>query len=639
LQVTSSLALMGDGAASIYGNNTYENSGWKYTNSAYASMYVQNNGGIGAHAWYIAPSGTAGNAITWTQAMTLDASGNLEIGGTFAQGRRLNVDSSTDGYTVSLLQTSAFNSGKLAGTVYSGYYDGSSITDMASIRGGKENTTSGNFGGMLAFYTRPNGGSDTERMRIDSSGNVGIGTSSPSSRLEIVGTNPKITVNANDTINGRTATLSLISGTSGDPSSTCQIMYGASNSTSAGTLVFVEGDGTERARIDSSGNVGIGATSSLKKLTVKGSTADRTVEVIDDDSNDAAIMLQLSGAQEFTLGVDRTDNSFRIADSGALGTNDRLVIDSSGNVGIGTSSPSALTDIYDSASSSSKDLLHVRDYLGGGSDKTRLIIKNGGNVGIGTSSPARLVEIQGSSSNIAYLRLRENSSNTATNGGALLELFGTRSDNSVGYYGAILGGRTDNASNNNGYLAFYSGNTDALALVERARFDHNGNLLVGATGAAGGTIVIGNADATGTGLYVNLTTSAHYLQRFAVNSSVVGTITTNGTTTAYNTSSDYRLKEDIRPMTGALAKVAALKPCTYKWNADGSDGEGFIAHELAEVCPQAVTGEKDAVDEDGSPKYQGVDTSFLVATLTAAIQELKAELDSVKAELAVIKGA
>ncbi len=84
-------------------------------------------------------------------------------------------------------------------------------------------------------------------------------------------------------------------------------------------------------------------------------------------------------------------------------------------------------------------------------------------------------------------------------------------------------------------------------------------------------------------------------------------------------------------MTDALAKVSQLKPVTYKWNADGSDGQGFIAHELAEVFPQAVDGEKDAVDENGNPKYQGIDTSFLVATLTAAIQELKAEFDAYKA--------
>jgi hypothetical protein len=93
---------------------------------------------------------------------------------------------------------------------------------------------------------------------------------------------------------------------------------------------------TQAMTLDASGNLGIGATSSLKKLTVQGSTSDRTVEVIDNGSNDAAIMLQLSNVQEFTLGVDRTDNSFKISDSGALGTNDRLVIDSSGNLLVGT---------------------------------------------------------------------------------------------------------------------------------------------------------------------------------------------------------------------------------------------------------------------------------------------------------------
>lgn len=137
-------------------------------------------------------------------------------------------------------------------------------------------------------------------------------------------------------------------------------------------------------------------------------------------------------------------------------------------------------------------------------------------------------------------------------------------------------------------------------------------------------------------------------QNFAVinrNGTTIGSISTTTTATAYNTSSDYRLKDDIQPMTGALARVAALKPVTYKWKADGSGGEGFIAHELQAVCPEAVTGVKDEVEEyfddqgvaHTRPKYQGIDTSFLVATLTAAIQELKAELDSVKGELALLK--
>jgi hypothetical protein len=118
-----------------------------------------------------------------------------------------------------------------------------------------------------------------------------------------------------------------------------------------------------------------------------------------------------------------------------------------------------------------------------------------------------------------------------------------------------------------------------------------------------------------------------------------GSIQTNSTNTVYNTSSDYRLKENVQPMVGALEKVALLKPCTYTWKVDGSDGQGFIAHELAEVVPDCVSGEKDAVDENGDIKPQCIDTSFLVATLTAAIQELNAKVEAQAAEIAALKAA
>jgi hypothetical protein len=105
-------------------------------------------------------------------------------------------------------------------------------------------------------------------------------------------------------------------------------------------------------------------------------------------------------------------------------------------------------------------------------------------------------------------------------------------------------------------------------------------------------------------------------------------INAGGTTTTYATSSDYRLKDNIAPMTGALAKIVALKPVTYKWKINGFNGQGFIAHELQEVVPDCVIGTKDQVNEDGNPVYQGIDTSFLVATLTAALQETKALIDT-----------
>jgi hypothetical protein len=84
-------------------------------------------------------------------------------------------------------------------------------------------------------------------------------------------------------------------------------------------------------------------------------------------------------------------------------------------------------------------------------------------------------------------------------------------------------------------------------------------------------------------------------------------------------------------------KICQLKPVSYKWKEDGSNGEGFIAHELAEVCPHAVTGKKDAVDVDGKPVHQGIDTSFLVATLTAAIQEQQALIQSLTTRLTALE--
>jgi len=243
-------------------------------------------------------------------------------------------------------------------------------------------------------------------------------------------------------------------------------------------------------------------------------------------------------------------------------------------------------------------------------------------LGIGTSSPANPTGGRGFEiSNASGASIR------ATNSATYLEL--------------QSGGSANYILSNGAYpLLFYTNGS------ERARIDSSGNLLVGKTttsistagfsagvndvaGSAAGVIISTvNAEEC---MYLNRLTSDGTIVSFRRDNSQKGTIAINGSTTSYNTSSDYRLKNTIAPMTGALAKVTLLKPCTYKWNADGSDGEGFIAHELAEVMPQCVTGEKDAVDSDGNPQYQGIDTSFLVATLTAAIQELKAEFDAYKA--------
>jgi hypothetical protein len=198
--------------------------------------------------------------------------------------------------------------------------------------------------------------------------------------------------------------------------------------------------------------------------------------------------------------------------------------------------------------------------------------------------------------------------------------------------------------------------------VEAARFDSSGNLLVGTTSSsgkltvqgAGDTLFSKNTAASGFAIVArtDFTSSNGNIIALVSSSGIVGTITTNNSSTAYNTTSDYRLKENVVPMTGALEKIAALKPCTYKWKATGEVAQGFIAHELQAVVPDCVTGEKDAVrtvdlhDDEGKvigtkeePQYQGVDVSFLVATLTAAIQEQQALITQLQADVAALKGA
>ncbi|CAB4124481.1 Intramolecular chaperone auto-processing domain containing protein, partial [uncultured Caudovirales phage] len=172
------------------------------------------------------------------------------------------------------------------------------------------------------------------------------------------------------------------------------------------------------------------------------------------------------------------------------------------------------------------------------------------------------------------------------------------------------------------------------------RIDSSGTLLVGTTSNIGnGKANITFNGGSGNGLVLNSNPSANpsTMIYFLYGGSGIGTITTNGSVVAYNTSSDYRLKENVTPMTTGLATISALRPVTYDWISDKSQGEGFIAHELQAVIPQAVCGGKDAVNEDGSVKPQGVDYSKVVVHLVAAIQELSAKNDALEARLAALE--
>jgi hypothetical protein len=259
-------------------------------------------------------------------------------------------------------------------------------------------------------------------------------------------------------------------------------------------------------------------------------------------------------------------------------------------------------------------------------------------VGIGTSSPDQKLVVQGGSG-AAGMKITD------------------------GTYSSFLA--TISTANNygNGSLAGqlylrgqagigFSGNGGSNTQMS---LDSSGNLLVGTTSLLTGSPRL-NVSSTGSytatfnqtdntdrvairiqNTYAQSSQNATMIQFVDSAGSERGSIKTTGTTTSYNTSSDYRLKENIQPMTGALATVAQLNPVTYNWKADGSAGQGFIAHELQAVVPDCVTGTKDAVDADGNPVYQGIDTSFLTATLAAALQELHQIVKDQAAEIAALK--
>ena len=253
-------------------------------------------------------------------------------------------------------------------------------------------------------------------------------------------------------------------------------------------------------------------------------------------------------------------------------------------------------------------------------------IDSSGNVGIGTASPN--VNTNGTVLHI----------NNSTASRAAIVHFTTAASGSAASDGLIVGKWSDDTN----YIFDYDSNPIVFGINsgEAMRIDTGRNLLVGTTSKVNNAFVsFSTGIGAGTILGINNNSNVSYAPIvFQTGGTNVGYISSTTTATSYVTSSDYRLKENVQPMTGALSVVSRLKPCTYTWKVNGEQGQGFIAHELAEVVPDCVTGEKDAVDEDGNPKYQGIDTSFLVATLTAAIQELKADLDATKAELAALKG-
>ena len=194
-----------------------------------------------------------------------------------------------------------------------------------------------------------------------------------------------------------------------------------------------------------------------------------------------------------------------------------------------------------------------------------------GNVGIGTASPAYKLDVVKTSATTIAVRSGDTAyvSIAGNNNTPLTTSFDLIQDSANAYV----------YNRANTPMIFATNNT------ERMRIDSSGNLLVGTTTATG----IGGVTITPTYAFFNNSSTSLTVAYFQYNNSTVGSISRTTTTTSYNITSDYRLKENVAPMTGALETVSKLKPVTYKWKSNGSDGQGFIAHELQAVVPDCVT--------------------------------------------------
>lgn len=226
----------------------------------------------------------------------------------------------------------------------------------------------------------------------------------------------------------------------------------------------------------------------------------------------------------------------------------------------------------------------------------------------------------------------------------------------VGQISSAIGFARESNTNWGTQLKFYTHSTatsDLDELKERMRLNSDGTLMLGTTNLVGaqsgnvdsmvalyqrGQIAVTNNDADFS-MFVNKRDSTTGgLIRFRYNGSTIGSITNDTSSVTYNTSSDYRLKENVVTDWDATTRLKQLKPSRFNFKVDKDKTvDGFLAHEVSSIVPEAVSGEKDAVDKDGNIDPQGIDQSKLVPLLTKALQEAISEIDTLKEKVTALE--
>jgi len=474
---------------------------------------------------------------------------------------------------------------------------------------------------------RVEGDTNANLLFVDASTDrVGIGTSSPQNQLHLVGSAASNYIRLDNSSGARTyiATEAAISA-----------IYAQNNAGGESPLQLITG-ATPRIHIAAAGNVGIGVTSP-DALVSLGNTADaKKFLVYQDTGNKIYYGFGIQAGEMRTFAASNGVLTFgQISTSDGTTYTERARIDTSGRLLVGTSS--------------------ARSGYAGGNNFTPYLQVEGNSDGTRFYSLTNNSNANAVSAPILNLSRSRSSSIGGTTVVQNGDWLGTISFN--GYDGTNpveavqIKAEVDGTPGTNdmpGRLVFSTTADGQSSPTERMRITNQGILNLngqrsgfGLPMSGSGNVRVAASSAGGMSISTFDTldyTAVQFVREVSGTAIQVGTITCTSTTTAYNTSSDYRLKENVIALDDAATRLKQIPAYRFNFIAEPDKTvDGFLAHEVQDVVPEAITGEKDAVDDDGNPIYQGIDQSKLVPLLTAALQEAIGEIESLKARVAALE--
>jgi len=512
----------------------------------------------------------------------------------------------------------------------------------------------------IVFATGSNGAFKTV---VTSTGNVGIGNTSPVHKLEVTQSAPILAIRATSASSSSTGKIQFVNldGNS-NYRDVCQIEGKSSGNGGYGDLIFktqFNNSLINRLKIDKQGRVGIGQDDELAnydasadRLVVGDGSADEGITIVSGQSvghHGSIYFADGQGATNSKRGQIRYEQNTEAMKFATAGS-ERLRITSTGDIGVGTSSPDGLLHVVNNNAFDTKVIIEstatnsyptyslkndARQYslqIDGATDNLRIYdttataeritLTPSGNVGIGHDSPSSF----SSSANTLVV------SETTGNAGISIHAAAANASSSVFFVDGTGSGANGIGriiySHQDDSMAFWASGAQGMLLMRDG--SHHELFLNTATQLAGATLSVHTNGTCGIGLKVSADNTQKHIA-FANTNGEVGSITTNGSATSYQTSSDYRLKENAVAIADGITRLKTLIPYRFNFKSDPSTKvDGFFAHEVTAV-PEAVTGTKDEVDSNNNPIYQGIDQSKLVPLLVAAVKELIGKVEALEA--------